>query len=73
MPKLPTLKPKQLLKKLKQLGFEKDHQTGSHLILYNPVTKRRATVAVHLVDIPKGTLLSLLKEAGITKEELSKA
>ncbi|MBI3282950.1 type II toxin-antitoxin system HicA family toxin [Candidatus Curtissbacteria bacterium] len=71
MAKLPSFTPKKLIKKLKSLGFIEDHKTGSHLVMYNPKTKRRAVIAYHLKDIPKGTLSSLLKEAGISKEELS--
>jgi len=69
MPKLPTLTPKQLLKKLNKLGFTKDHTTGSHIVMYHAETKRRAVVP-HLKDIPKGTLNSLLKEARIAREEI---
>lgn len=72
MPKLPILKPKQIIQKLKRLGFVEDHKTGSHLILYHPGTKKRAVVPYHLKDLPKGTLVSLLKEAGVEKEEFIK-
>ena len=69
MPKLPSLKPREVLKRLKKLGFIEHHQVGSHLTLKHPETKRRAVVPMHLKDIKKGTLLSLLKEAGVEKEE----
>ena len=69
MPKLPALTPKQVLKKLGKLGFVQDHITGSHIILYHPQTKRRAVVPYHLKTLPKGTLHSLLKEAGIDRDE----
>jgi predicted RNA binding protein YcfA (HicA-like mRNA interferase family) len=72
MPKLPVLTPKKLIKKLNKLGFEKDHTTGSHYIMLNSQTGRRAVVPFHLRDIPKGTLNSLLKEAGIARDEISK-
>ena len=72
MPKLPSLTPKQLLKKLNKLGFIKDHTTGSHIIMLDPATDRRAVVPYHLKDIKKGTLNSLLKEAGVTREEIRK-
>lgn len=70
MPKLPPMTPKKLLSKLKKIGFGIDHTTGSHIILYNEKTRRRAVVPQHLSDIPKGTLLSILREAGITREEI---
>lgn len=72
MPKLPSLKPREVVKKLQKLGFEKHHQVGSHLTLRHPETKKRAVVPMHLKDIKKGTLLSLLKEAGIEKETFLK-
>jgi predicted RNA binding protein YcfA (HicA-like mRNA interferase family) len=40
--------------------------------MYHPQTKRRAVVPMHLKDIPKGTLSSLLKEAGVSKEDIVK-
>lgn len=73
MPKLPAYKPKELLRKLKTLGFIEDHITGSHIILYHPVTKRRAVVPFHLKDLHKGTLSSIIKEAGITRQELTES
>ncbi len=72
MPKLPILTPKELIKKLQKIGFIQDHSSGSHVIMYNPKTNKRAVVALHLKNIPKGTLNSLLKEAGITREEIIK-
>jgi hypothetical protein len=39
------------------------------LIYYHPASKRRAVVPKHNRDIPKGTLASLFREAGFTREE----
>lgn len=72
MPKLPTIKPRDLVKKLSKLGFVKDHQTGSHIIMFHPKTQRRAVIAYHQKNIKRGTLNSLLKEAGVTREEIGK-
>ena len=72
MSKLPALTPKKVIKKLKKLGFIQDHITGSHVIMYNPKTKRRAVIPFHLKDIPKGTLLSLFREANISRKEFFK-
>jgi predicted RNA binding protein YcfA (HicA-like mRNA interferase family) len=71
MPKLPSFTPKTLIKKLSKLGFIKDHQSGSHIIMYHPETSRRAVIPFHLKDLKKGTLLSLINEAGISREELT--
>jgi len=63
--KLPVLTSRKVIRLLMANGFAPDHQTGSHLILYHPVSKRRVVVPVHSRDIPKGTLKSILRSAGI--------
>jgi predicted RNA binding protein YcfA (HicA-like mRNA interferase family) len=70
MPKLPAVKPREVVKFLERNGFILDHASGSHFIFYHPVSKRRAVVPRHNRDMPKGTLLSLLREAGFAREEL---
>jgi predicted RNA binding protein YcfA (HicA-like mRNA interferase family) len=65
MPKLPVLKPVEMVRLLKKHGFVEDHQTGSHLVLLHPATRRRAVVPMHPRDLPRGTTLSILKSAGI--------
>ncbi len=72
MPKLPTLTPKKVIKILESKGFVLDRVKGSHHIYYNPETKRRVVVPVHKKDLPKGTLLEILRQAGISKEEIEK-
>ncbi len=69
MPKLPSFRPREVVKKLRKLGFIEHHQVGSHLTMKHPDTKHRAVVPMHLKDLKKGTLLSLLREAGIEKEK----
>ena len=73
MPKLPVTSSKKLAKFLEKFGFRQDHATGSHFIFYNSKTKRRAVVPSHQNDLPKGTIMSILREAEITKEEAVKA
>ena len=72
MPKLPTLTSRQLIKKFEKLGFVKDHQTGSHVIMYNPTTKRRAVIPYHVRDLPRGTLSAILRESQVSREEFLK-
>jgi len=70
MVKLPSITPKKLIKIVKSLGFQLDHSTGSHFVFYNSKTKKRAVVPYHTKDLPKRTILTILKEAGISKKEL---
>jgi len=71
MTRLPSLTARDVIRKLKGTGFVFDRQAkGSHEIWYNPITRRRTTIPNHPgVDIPKGTLQAVIKEAGLTVEE----
>lgn len=70
MPKLPTIKPRAVIQFLERNGFVLDHISGSHHIFYHPASRRRAVVPRHNRDMPKGTLVALLREAGFTRDEL---
>ncbi len=74
MTKVPSLSSRDVIRKLKNAGFVFDRQAkGSHEIWYNPITKRRTVIPNHPgVDIPKGTLLAIVKEAGLSFEEFQK-
>jgi predicted RNA binding protein YcfA (HicA-like mRNA interferase family) len=70
--KLPVLSGIKLIKSLNKIGFEVDHQTGSHFILReNKEPFRRVSVPNHKVIVP-GTLISILRQAGISREEFIK-
>lgn len=72
MPKLPVLSSKKLLAILQKAGFETDHITGSHYILYNTLNNKRLTIPFHRGDLPKGTVFSILKSAEIPVKDLKK-
>jgi len=67
--KLPVLSGKELCKVLEKIGYLVDHQTGSHIILRNGKPPyRRITVPNHK-EIAKGTLRSIIREAGLSRQE----
>jgi predicted RNA binding protein YcfA (HicA-like mRNA interferase family) len=70
MSKLPAVRPREIIRFSEQKGFILDHASGSHFIFYHQVSRRRAVVPRHSRDMPKGTLLSLLREAGFTREDI---
>lgn len=70
MPKLPVITPKRLLAILKKNNFVIDHISGSHYILYNKYKNLRVTVPFHRKDIPKGTLLTIIKSSGLLKKDI---
>ncbi|MCX6682700.1 MAG: type II toxin-antitoxin system HicA family toxin [Methanoregula sp.] len=69
MPKLPRLTPQKIIKILKSRGFVLDRTKGSHHIFFHPESKRRAVVPVHRKDLPVGTLIEILKQAGIDRDD----
>ena len=69
MPKLPVISGIKVVKALSKIGYEIDHQTGSHMILrHKEEPHRRLTVPNH-DEIAKGTLLSIIAQSGLNKEE----
>jgi predicted RNA binding protein YcfA (HicA-like mRNA interferase family) len=69
MPKLPVVSGVEVAKALAKIGYEVDHQTGSHLILrQKEYPHRRITVPMHR-EIAKGTLKAIIRQAGLTVEE----
>lgn len=69
MPKLPAVRPKEILKVLQKYGFDIDHVSGSHYIMYNPGSKKRAVVPMHNKELQPGTLHSIIKGAGLERED----
>ncbi|APB34250.1 Putative periplasmic or secreted lipoprotein [Gloeomargarita lithophora Alchichica-D10] len=64
--KTPRLTAKQVIKQLKDSGFVEVSQTGSHLKLFNPQTRRSAIVPIHTGKvIAIGTLKAIEKQANI--------
>lgn len=71
MTKIPALTPGKIEKIILKKGFVLDRTKGSHRIYYNAVNKKRVVIPFHRKDLPKGTILEILKQAGIKREELS--
>ncbi len=72
MPKLPIVSGKDLVKLFSKLEYYPDHQTGSHIILRESnEPHRRLTIPNHK-EIAKGTLLAIIRQAGLTREEFMK-
>lgn len=69
MSKLRVCSGAEAVKAFRKLGYEVDHQTGSHIILRHP-SLRRFTVPNHR-ELAKGTLRALIREAGLNKEQFA--
>ncbi len=56
---------------LAKLGYEKDRQKGSHIVLRQVMHPHRRLVVPDHKEIAKGTLRAIIKQAGLTVEEFN--
>ena len=71
--KLPILSAVKVIKALKTIGFQISRQSGSHIILVKYDEGKKISVVVPNHDeIAKGTLLSIISQSCLTKEEFLK-
>ena len=66
---LPVIKPKQVVAVLEKAGFEVRRQTGSHVIMSKAGIRHPVSIPQHPVDLPKGTLRAIIRQAGLTIDE----
>jgi predicted RNA binding protein YcfA (HicA-like mRNA interferase family) len=58
-----------VVKALRKVGYEFDHQDSSHIVLRHvDPPHRRLTVPDH-DEVAKGTLRAIIRQAGLTVEE----
>jgi len=75
MPKLPILSSKEVIKILRYLGFEPAPKRGkgSHSAFVKKTEEKTHLVIIpHRDEIPRGTLLSIIEQMGLTKVEFVK-
>ena len=71
--KLPVVSGKDMIKLLSKQGFQTERQKGDHITLYKQIDNDPYLVVVPLKkEIKKGTLLSILRQARISREEFEK-
>ena len=73
MGRLAGFRYREIVKRLKELGFEFHRQAaGSHEIWLNPSSNRYTTIPNHPGDMPEGTLRAILKQCDIDQERFLK-
>ena len=71
--KLPIVSGIDVVKALNRLGFSISRQSGSHIILIKNNLEGKITVVVPKhKELAKGTLLSIISQSGLSKEEFLK-
>jgi predicted RNA binding protein YcfA (HicA-like mRNA interferase family) len=73
MGKLPVLSGREVIKALGKIGFEPSRQKGSHIVLVRIVShSKQAVVVPDHKEIDPGTLLEIIRQAGLKREEFEK-
>ncbi len=71
MTPLPVIFGEEAARALRKIGYELDHQTGSHMILRQASPPcRRLTVPKHRT-LSKGTLRAIIRNAGLSVDEFT--
>jgi predicted RNA binding protein YcfA (HicA-like mRNA interferase family) len=74
MPPVPHWPPTRVVKALERADFKEPENgpkgKGSHKVLKNKGLKRTAVVPIHRKDVPPGTLRNILKQTGLTVDQL---
>ena len=68
--RLPSLRPKEVIRALERAGFAVSRTSGSHCrLVHMKDPARKVTVPVHSTDLKRGTLRSIIAQAGLTVAE----
>lgn len=71
--KLPVMSGRDVIKALTKVGFREVRQKGSHIILVRESKEeKRGVVVPNHKEIDKGTLLEIIRQSGLKKEDFLK-
>ncbi len=70
MPKIPPLTSRKVIAILENKGFTLVRTKGSHHIFRNEDTGRQVTIPVHTGDLPQGTLHEIVRQAGLSRDDI---
>lgn len=71
MSRLPVVSGAAAVKALRRIGYEVDVQEGSHIILRHTMPPHRRLSVPNHKELAKGTLRTLIREAGLTVDEFA--
>ena len=73
MDKLPRLSGKEVIKILSKIGFQSIRQRESHVFMMKETENGKTTTVVPLhKEIDRGTLLEIIRQCGMKREEFLK-
>jgi len=68
--RLPQVTAEQVRRALLRAGWYEVRRAGSHVQLRRDDRPEDVTLAMHRDDVPPGTLRSVMRQAGLTREQL---
>jgi len=71
-PKLPVVKPREVIRALEKAGWRIHRQKGSHISMHKQGVPNLVVIPLHTRDLPKGTLHGILEDAELTVEQFLK-
>ncbi len=70
MPKLPSIRAREVARIAESVGFVFDRQRGSHAVYYRSSDHRRIVIPMHgSKDLKPGTLRGIINDMGLTIDE----
>ena len=69
---IPIIVARVVIAALIRAGFVVLRQKGSHVFLKNSITRKVTSVPMHSGTLKKGTLLAIIKQAGLTLQQFLK-
>ena len=69
MSTLPNVSGRKVVQALLKIGYEKDRQKGSHIVMRQISYPHRRIVVPDHKEVAKGTLRAIIRYAGLTVEE----
>lgn len=70
--RLPSVRPRQVLRALQKAGWQIQRRRGSHVSLRKEGCPYVVVVPMHTREMPRGTLMDIIKDAGLTPEEFAR-
>jgi predicted RNA binding protein YcfA (HicA-like mRNA interferase family) len=68
---LPRVSGRDVVSALAKVGYARDRQKGSHIVLRRTEPPHRRIVVPDHREVAKGTLRAIIKQAGLTVEQFS--
>lgn len=66
---LPRVSGREVVKALLEIGYARDRQRGSHIVLRQAEPPHRRVIVPDHREVAKGTLRAIIRQAGLTVDE----